>query len=268
MPLRLRPHQTGGYNRQEFTFSSELNDSGGKLATWIAHLRLAENLLEGIPGLNAAQFAIGNIAPDSGIPDEKWENFTPPPTVTHFKNPQSEHHDNLDLDFYRGYLAGIDPQDSPRFSFRLGYFFHLITDNLWSKLVGRPTLERYPEQFATDPKFIWTVKEDWYGLDFIYVRDYPQSLFWRVFLEAQLEAFDLDFIPGKAIDQQLNYIKTFYQRLDDEVQARYTRPYIYLSQVEMDHFIAQASNDLLRVYQILWPAPPALAGKFSALELL
>jgi energy-converting hydrogenase Eha subunit F len=40
------------------------------MATWIAHLRLAENLLEKIEGLDAAWFAIGSIAPDSGIPDE------------------------------------------------------------------------------------------------------------------------------------------------------------------------------------------------------
>ena len=33
------------------------------MATWIAHLRIAEALLELIPGLAADQFAIGNIAP-------------------------------------------------------------------------------------------------------------------------------------------------------------------------------------------------------------
>ena len=41
------------------------------MATWIAHLRIAENLLELIPNLDAGQFAIGNIAPDAGIPDER-----------------------------------------------------------------------------------------------------------------------------------------------------------------------------------------------------
>jgi hypothetical protein len=46
------------------------------MATWIAHLRLAENLLERIPGLDEAQFAIGNVAPDSGIPDENGRNST------------------------------------------------------------------------------------------------------------------------------------------------------------------------------------------------
>ncbi len=238
------------------------------MATWIAHLRLAENLLDNIPTLDKAQFAIGNIAPDSGIPDEKWEKFSPPPAVTHFQNPQNGQRDNLDLDFYRGYLANIDPGDVGRFSFRLGYFFHLITDNLWSKLVGTPTMQRYSEQFAADPRFIWTVKEDWYGLDFIHVRDHPESLFWKVFLDAQPVDFDLDFIPRAAIEHQLQYIKTFYQKIDDEVKASYNRPYIYLSQVEMDGFISRASSDLLRIYQLLWPTAPVMTGKYSALELL
>jgi len=45
------------------------------MASWIVHLRIAELLLGMIDGLDAPYFAIGNIAPDSGIPDENWENF-------------------------------------------------------------------------------------------------------------------------------------------------------------------------------------------------
>jgi hypothetical protein len=238
------------------------------LATWIAHLRLAENLLERLPGLDAAQFALGNIAPDSGIPDEKWEKFDPPVTVTHFQNPDSDFKGNHDLDFFRLYLAETAPQDSGRFSFRLGYFFHLATDNLWSQMVGQPTKARFHEQFAANPKFIWEVKEDWYGLDFIYIRDHPQSLFWRVFLDAQPDGFDLDFLPKHALEHQLKHIKIFYQRQDDEIQAAYKRPYTYLSQAEVDFFIAESTDRLFRIYHTLWPTPPDLTGKFSALELL
>lgn len=38
------------------------------MATWIVHLRLAERLLPLIQGLDEAYFAIGSVAPDSGIP--------------------------------------------------------------------------------------------------------------------------------------------------------------------------------------------------------
>ena len=193
------------------------------MATWIAHLRIAENLLDHIPDLDPGQFAIGNIAPDAGIPDEKWEKFNPPPEVTHFKRNQSVHKDIADLDFYRGYLADISPGDSGCYSFRLGYFFHLITDNLWTLDVGKPTTERYAEQFAADKLFIWEVKRDWYGLDHIYVREHPDSLYWRVFLEAQPDSTELDFFPPEALHRQLHHIKSFYQRDDEEIKAKIGR---------------------------------------------
>ncbi len=238
------------------------------MATWIAHLRIAENLLERIDDLDPGQFAIGNIAPDSGIPDENWENFDPPPRVTHFKRSKSVHKDIADLDFYRDYLAGVSREDVDRFSFRLGYFFHLIVDNLWTIEIGRPTSERWAEQFAADKKFIWEVKEDWYGLDQIYVREYPDSLFWRVFLDSEPTFADLDFLPLEALLRQMKHIKAFYQRDDEEILAMISRPMIYLSKSDMDGFVEIATERITLIYQILWPAPPALDGRSSSLELI
>ncbi len=252
------------------------------MATWIAHLRIAENLLAHIPGLDPGQFAIGNIAPDSGMPDEKWEKFNPPPEVTHFKRSKSVHKDIADLDFYREYLVNVQPEDRLRFSYRLGYFFHLITDNLWTVQVGKPTSERFAAQFAADKKFIWEVKKDWYGLDHIYVREHPDCLYWRIFLD--VEPFDsappegdrqdkpviadLDFLPPQALLRQLRHIKSYYQLNNEDIQDMMTRPKLYLSREEMDHFVDDATQRIYAIYQMLWPVPPALNGKTSALELL
>ena len=236
------------------------------MATWIAHLRIAENLLADIPGLDAAQFAIGNIAPDSGIPDEKWETFNPPPAVTHFKRSDNVHKDIADLDFYRRYLADIPPQDKARFSFRLGYFFHLITDNLWTIRIGIPTEARFAEQFAADKEFIWEVKKDWYRLDDIYVRAHPACLFWRVFLDAQPDSADLDFLPLAALTRQLDYIKTFYQRRDEKIDAMCARLMIYLPPASMDSFVLAASDRLAKIYHTLWPVPPVIDNLYSSLE--
>ena len=238
------------------------------MATWIAHLRIAENLLERIPGLDAGQFAIGNIAPDSGIPDENWEKFEPPPHVTHFKRSTSVHKDIADLDFYRGYLADILSSDAPRYSFRLGYFFHLITDNLWTIEIGRPTSEPWAEQFAADKKFIWEVKEDWYGQDHIYIREHPDCLFWRVFLHSEPASADLGFLPSAALPRQLKHIKTFYQRDDDDIKTMMARPMIYLPEVDMNRFVSDSTERIWAIYQILWPTPPVLDGHASALELM
>ena len=237
------------------------------MATWIAHLRIAENLLTRIPNLDPGQFAIGNVAPDSGIPNENWEKFNPPPQITHFKRSTSVHKDIADLDFYRGYLADISTDDINRFSFRLGYFFHLITDNLWTLDVGRPTSERWAEEFAKDKKFIWEVKLDWYGLDHIYVRENPDCLYWRVFLNTEPDSDDLDFLPPAALPHQLKHIKSYYQLDDVEIQTMMKRPMIYLPKSEMDDFVADVTENIYSIYQILWPTPPVLDGYVSALEL-
>lgn len=237
------------------------------MATWIVHLRIAENLLAILPGLGAGQFAIGNVAPDSGIPDEKWEKFEPPPEVTHFKRNTSVHKDLADLDFYRAYLANIPPRDVLRYSFRLGYFFHLITDNLWSIHIGKPTMEKYSEQFAADKDFIWEVKEDWYGHDHIYVRAHPDCLFWRVLLPAEPEGADLDFLPQHALIHQLTHIKTYYQRRDEHTDQMCARPMVYLPAERVEEFISNATRRIQRIHAALPFISPAFDDCHSSLEI-
>jgi hypothetical protein len=236
------------------------------MASWIVHLRIAEDLLERIEGLDAPLFAIGNIAPDSGIPDEKWEKFDPPPEVTHFQNPTNHRRDCEDLRFYREYLAGIDHRDAPGYSFRLGYFFHLITDNLWSLKIGRPTQAKFKTQFEADKSFIWTVKKDWYGLDFQHVRANPVSLFWRVFVPAEYDRADLPFLPDGAVKRQLQYIKDYYRRDDAEITELINHPYVYLTQAQMDHFVREAADCLYNICIALRRGLPA-GDIYTALDL-
>jgi len=238
------------------------------MAPWIVHLRIAENLLEGIHGLDESMFAVGNIAPDSGVPDAKWESFTPPAEVTHFQISEDVHRNCGDLVFYRRYVESASGKSDPdNFSFLLGYFFHLVTDNLWSIHVGRPTKERYEAQFAADNNFIWEVKKDWYGLDFIYLRDHPGCLFWRVFLYADYDGAGLDFLPGEAIRQRVAYIKQYYQRRDDDIQAMIVRPFIYLSASGMDDFVHLSSDRLLAVYRYLYLAHGDTGNHDTALAI-
>ena len=238
------------------------------MATWITHLRIAENLLGLHPDLDPENFALGNIAPDSGIPDEKWEKFDPPAKVTHFGGYTGTPGECADLEFYRRYLMPQRENPDPDlFPFRLGYFFHLITDNLWGEKIGRPTLERWSEQFAADKDFIWEVKKDWYGLDYIYVRDHPNCLFWRVFLKAKPFTGDLEFLPFEAVRQRVEYIQKDYQRTDERVQKAYNRPYVYLNGDEMDVFVKESTYRLNRIYQYLWFDGVRSDGLLSALDL-
>ncbi|MEN8240935.1 MAG: zinc dependent phospholipase C family protein [Chloroflexota bacterium] len=241
------------------------------MASWIVHLRIAEKILEEIPGLIPDQFAIGNVAPDSGVPDENWEIFDPPPTITHFQ-PEDETNEirSEDLRFFREYLNSVSFENHPdRFSFLLGYYFHLVTDNFWGLDVYKPTKEKYKQQFADDPSFIWEVKKDWYGLDFSYVRSHPESLFWKIFLPAEYTTEFMDFFPKNAITQQLDYIKSYYQRRDDEVEASLRlNGNIYLSAPEMDQFVNISVQKLLSIFELIWIQKIPLSEYRSGMELL
>lgn len=241
------------------------------MATWIVHLRLAENLLQMIDKLDESFFAIGNIAPDSGIPDENWENFNPSPEVLHFKSDVHLPFEFADLDFYRQYLLPMQTiaGDAKRFSFLLGYFFHLVIDNLWTQEVGLPTRAKFAEEFESDPKFIWEVKRDWYGLDLAYVRSNPDSLFWRIFLDAEYTGDYLEFLPRDAIQQRMVYIKELYQRTDERIEELWgKRPNKYLTQEEVDGFIDLGTQLLHDSYKFLWKLGEESSGASSVLEIV
>jgi hypothetical protein len=239
------------------------------MASWIVHLRLAENLLQLIDGLYTTYFAIGSIAPDSGIPDENREKFTPPREVTHFRAKEGAVWRIADLTFYRQHLAPLRPEaeDVARFSFLLGYFLHLVTDNLWHHLIALPTLKRFAAEYKADPVFRWEARRDRDGLSFLYVRDHPDSLFWRVFLHCEYFESYLDFLPTAVVQQHIDAIKTLYQRTDEEIKALYKRSYHYLTKAEIDRFVEETTQRLYGIYQYLWEGEANTSGFWSALEL-
>ena len=54
------------------------------MASWMVHLRIADELLNKLDGIDETAFIVGSIAPDSGVPNADWSVFSPPKSVTHF----------------------------------------------------------------------------------------------------------------------------------------------------------------------------------------
>lgn len=244
------------------------------MASWIVHLRITENLLALIEGLDSVQFGIGSVAPDSGIPDEKWEKFDPPAEILHFQSTASKRRQCSDLDFYRDYLQEMSwpGEDVARFSFYLGYFFHLIIDNLWGQQIGMPTEQlfenKYMREFKDKSEFFREVKRDWYGLDFIFVRNHPQSFFWQTFRHANVQSAYLSFLPEEALKQRVDYIKNFYQREDKTIQEIVSRPWVYLSKERMDDFVEEATRTVYKIYELLWLQGVKTGNHKTALEVI
>jgi hypothetical protein len=135
-----------------------------KMATWIGHLRIAEKLTNELSELDETAFTLGNLGPDSGKPNADWSQFDPPKEVSHFTDAGMGEDKIKDLEFYRRYLVNLSPTDDPaRYSYLLGYFFHLLCDNLWSRRVRHTSKNQFAEQYIEQGKeFIWALKQDWY----------------------------------------------------------------------------------------------------------
>lgn len=111
------------------------------MATWGAHIRIAEAILKEYSNLHETSFLVGNVGPDCGEPNEDWSEFSPPKEVSHWSDCENVIQANH---FYKKYLEQ-NIEDSLRHSFLLGYYVHLLTDIEWSKMIV--------EKKKTDPEY-------------------------------------------------------------------------------------------------------------------
>lgn len=237
------------------------------MGTWISHLRVAENLLPYFSDLDEVTFTFGNLSPDSGIPNEDWTAFDPPKEVTHFLHKGEEEHEIQDLVYFRQYLANVNLEDDPKlYSFRLGYFFHLICDILWAKRIFAATKLQFKDLYEQDRrKAVSLIKGDWYGLDQLYVRDHPEHIFWRVMMANPNPRSYLPFVNEKALHHQYDHIRKFYSAPDDLWFL--SIPYQYLNENMMTRIVNDSIEAILMIHEKLKDAKN-IAGLESSVSLL
>ena len=209
------------------------------MATWIAHMRVAEHFMNAYPELNSEAFLVGNIGPDCGVPNEDWSSFTPDKNVTHWLLDGENIHSE---DFKQKYIDNAILQP-----FYLGYYFHLITDIGWSGLYNRKKQEPLcAAGLAENKNFIWAIKKDWYGQDHVYLMEHPECVFYTVF--AKIDSFEnkyFDFYPPEAFTRQIKHITQFYLNAKEDA----ARDFIYLSKGEMNDFVSETIQTLEKIYK-------------------
>jgi hypothetical protein len=236
------------------------------MATWIAHLRIAEKVFQHFPELDEVAFLYGNLAPDSGLPNEDWTQFEPPRKVTHYLDEAS--HVFTDLLFYTNYLNGLELKNQNNcFSLRLGYYIHLITDQFWWRKIVSTTEANNAALFSTKTRgeAFDLIKTDWYDLDHKYLRDHPGYVVWNKFFESDIPKIPLSFMPQKAFKVQMNYIKEYYTTPDPDRVL--DRRYPYLNAKILDLFINETSQAVVRLIHLLENGLPRdLKSSFSLLS--
>ncbi|GAA0779222.1 hypothetical protein GCM10008908_37450 [Clostridium subterminale] len=207
------------------------------MATWIAHLRIAENILKNVDDLDSTAFILGNVGPDSGVPNEDWSSFNPPKTITHWINEENNIEANK---FFNKYIKNNSMEYS-KYSYVLGYYIHLLTDIEWSKFFDEKKKNAlYNKKLKEDASFIWTIKKDWYGLDFLYLEKNPNFIFHTIFKNIDQVPDYLDYFPEGALMKQVKYITEYYLGDNEETKDNF----IYLNEEEMDKFIDETSKKI------------------------
>ncbi|WP_456274817.1 zinc dependent phospholipase C family protein [Bacillus sp. AK031] len=198
------------------------------MATWVTHFRITEELLKIGLSVSKIDFLVGNIGPDCGLIGEDGRPV-PPKEVTHCKIDGKINSES----FYDKYLRDQFESFSPRSSYLLGYYIHLVTDEEWLVLLNEKKKEKVYQDILMTPEYARTVKKDWYGLDFLYLKNHKDNIFWTDFQHITDFPEYLDFFPECQTLIQIRNITEFYRSstiADDH-------EFIYLTAVEVDDFI-------------------------------
>ncbi len=211
------------------------------MATWLAHLRIAELLVNQF-GFDKGTFYAGNIGADCGLPSA--DGFQPPKEITHWAAHKSE------CDYMRFKTEYIDNETDPlRLSFYWGYFAHLMTDCLWCSVINSPTKEKFAGLYAADrEEFYRLVKRDWYDNDFLFLEQHPDYPPLKILRDAVLPRDLLPYYKDDNIAVQQRNIYEFYTSGGEQEfyngDRSIHRDYPYLSAQQYELFISTAAGQI------------------------
>ena len=208
------------------------------MASWMVHLRIADELLKHISNIDETAFVMGNIAPDSGVPSEDWKEYYPPKQVSHFKTKNGDEI-FFDLDAYCNKYFNenlIKEYSLKKFSFFLGYYVHLLTDVQWTKTIYIDLIKSHPQEVSEDKnKLIWAAKGDWYDLDFLYLEQHPDFKAFSIYENAvNYDNSFMDLFSKDAFENRRQYICGFYH---SDNHGELHREYTYLTPEQADQFV-------------------------------
>lgn len=217
------------------------------MASWMVHLRVADKLLDHIDGITDTEFIVGNIAPDSGVPNADWTVYTPPKKVSHFKTYREDGTSKIDVENYMEQYFTVEKRadySREQYSFFLGYLTHLLTDKEWVAHIYKPGIARYQEAYAEDSdNLLWSFKKDWYDLDFLYLKKHPDFRAFQIYENAVgfVNRY-MDIFAEDAFENRREYITGFYRSGREDIE----REYQYLTEAQADQFVEDCVETVLK----------------------
>lgn len=218
------------------------------MATWMVHLRIAQQLHEVLNIEKVEVFILGNIAPDSGIPAENGSGFVPDAAITHFRT----------LDQYGIKRIHVEPfihqyftkekrmlYSKEEYAFFLGYLTHLLTDQIWARDIVYEARNTFSDLFFEQRDEFWRkIKNDWYDLDFMFLKEHPDfEAYQRYKVSSYIQNHYLDFFAQDAFAKRRTHILEFYKAGVEYVIDRDT----YLTKQDLTAFVNSATKEILTI---------------------
>lgn len=235
------------------------------MATWIAHLQIADNLLKYGFDLEREPFLIGSLAPDASLLNSQNE-WHPSKKITHFFDDENQ---NIQPeDFYYHYIHNKN-HSADTYSFLLGYYAHLLADVEWIGNVWRPFKHDYPtvgQRVEFDAEFAYQFKQlEWFGHDFLYLnqnRDY-ESL--NIVKAIHKIPSYLDFLPSEFLLTWLyNEVISCYDN-KETMQKVLVHDFPYFSPLDRQAWLDCATGTLIEMFKgktVPCPIPRPLWGAY------
>ena len=216
------------------------------MASWIIHLRVAQQIYQQLNIESINEFVLGNIAPDSGIPSKNGSGFIPDAAISHFRSLDENGIKNIhEEQFIRQYFtpAHCLSYSKKEYAFFLGYLTHLLTDKIWAREIVYSAKEKQNALFNTNPELFWqTIKKDWYDLDFMFLKSNPSFEAFRIYCEIKdIRNTYVDFFSENAFAERRSFIMNFYADGVANIEEHST----YLSKEELDVFVTSAVNEII-----------------------
>lgn len=218
------------------------------MASWMVHLRVADKLLDKISGISETEFVIGNMAPDSGIPNGDWSIFTPSSEVSHFRTTDENGIKLIHEDWYIEKYFSNEQRMSYNIkqnSFYLGYFVHLLTDKLWARDIVYPLRTKYLKLFEQNrSEWFRVMKQDWRTLDLLYLKQHPDFRSFVIYERAVgFRNVFIDCFAEDAFDNRRAYITQSYRIESENIKAEVKS----LSEADIEQFVQNAADEIVEL---------------------
>lgn len=208
------------------------------MASWVTHLRIADRLLDRFTFLPKKNFIVGNIAPDSGVPNKNGDEFEPPTYISHWKLegiPRSERAEK----FKERYLT--HSIDTNKFAFYLGYYVHLLTDYIWVRDIYPELQNKYPDEFENNPDFFIKVKQDMFEIDYLYLKKHMDFRAFMIFKDInEFPNIYLDYFSELTIQKKIAYIVNYYEGFSGKM----SKSFLYIHECQVDTFVYKATEEI------------------------